>query len=347
MTGPSTPTRPLRTASSGGSRGGAPPSGPPSTPTPPPHRESTARAVIGFIGRALITLGLVVLLFVGYQLWGTGYLESRQQNSLETQFEDRLAEVEADIAGGAETEPAAAATEPVPVAEGDAALEIEIPEIGVDKIVVEGVSIPDLRKGPGHYPDTPMPGEIGNAAIAGHRTTYGQPFHDLDKLEDGDEIVTRTLSGTFTYEVIGTEVVAPAAVDVLAPPAENTYVAGKPHGDAIITLTTCNPKYSAAERLVVWGALKTDVSPEALPPSVDADLSTGRTALDEAGLSGESSNRLPLALAILVVVVVGGLWWLAFRRWRHWYTWFLGVVPFLASLAVLFFYVERLLPANY
>ena len=84
-----------------------------------------------------------------------------------------------------------------------------IPKIGVDKIVVEGVGRNDLRKGPGHYPDTPMPGQPGNAAIAGHRTTYGAPFNRIDELEPGDEILVTTLQGPFTYEVTGTEIVTP------------------------------------------------------------------------------------------------------------------------------------------
>ena len=79
-----------------------------------------------------------------------------------------------------------------------------IPAIGVDKIVVEGVSLADLKKGPGHYPETPLPGQEGNAAIAGHRTTYGAPFNRLDELEPGDEITVTTVQGEFTYEVTET-----------------------------------------------------------------------------------------------------------------------------------------------
>lgn len=355
-TGPS--RQPGRTGD-GGSGGDEPPG---ETPDPESGssrpRDTGIRAVVGFIGRGLITLGILVLLFVAYQLWGTAIYEARAQNQLETDFEQRLQEVESnatenqapDDLGGAEGEDGSFLDEPVPASftEGEAAFKIEIPDAGVDRIVVQGVSIPDLRKGPGHYEFTPMPGEIGNAAIAGHRTTYGQPFHNLDKLEPGDEVTTTTLSGTFVYDVVKTEVVQPTDVDVLEPPGKNTYVGDEiPEGGAMLTLTTCNPKYSAAERLVVFAALNPSKSPEAQPPSVDVTLGAERTTIDSAGLSGESGSRMPTYVFGLVVAAVGALWYFAFRRWRHWYTWFAGAIPFLAVLFFFYTYLERVLPGNY
>ncbi len=344
----------------GGSGDGPPEETPDPSSEPSRPRDTGARAVLGFVGRGLITLGLLVLLFVAYQLWGTGLYEARAQNELEGDFEKRLEQIDApapegdsDTLGGGEGE----GGEPVPASaftEGEAALKIEIPDAGVDRIVVQGITIPDLRKGPGHYPDTPMPGEIGNAAIAGHRTTYGQPFHNLDKLEPGDEITTTTLNGTFVYDVVKTDIVAPTAVDVLKPPGKNTYVGKEAlgenavvEGNAMLTLTTCNPKYSAAERLVVFAELNPSKSPEAQPPSVSTNLSAGRATIDSAGLSGEDSPRTPALIFALIVAAVGALWWLAFRRWRHWYTWFAGVIPFLAVLFVFYTYIERMLPGNY
>ena len=78
---------------------------------------------------------------------------------------------------------------------------IRIPKIGVDKAVIQGVGVPDLKKGPGHYPSTPLPGQPGNAAIAGHRTTYGAPFYRLDELAPGDKILVATKQGHFEYKV--------------------------------------------------------------------------------------------------------------------------------------------------
>ena len=97
-----------------------------------------------------------------------------------------------------------------------------IPSIGLDWIVVEGVQVADLKKGPGHFHETPMPGQLGNAAIAGHRTTYGAPFFDLDDLEPGDLIEVQTLVGTFIYEVTGTEVVNPSEYALVIPTNDPT-----------------------------------------------------------------------------------------------------------------------------
>ena len=105
----------------------------------------------------------------------------------------------------APTTTAAPSTAPPPPAEGNGLARLEIPKIGVDKIVVEGVGVEDLRKGPGHYPGTALPGVVGNVAIAGHRTTYGAPFGDIDKLKPGDEIILTTVTGRYVYNVTGTQ----------------------------------------------------------------------------------------------------------------------------------------------
>lgn len=127
---------------------------------------------------------------------------------------------------------------------GDAAGRIVIPKADVEWVIVEGISLPDLQRGPGHWPNTPMPGQPGNAVISGHRTTYGAPFGDLDLLEPGDPIVVETLLGTHTYEVVGSRIVLPREV----------WVADQRDG-AWLTLTTCNPRYSSRERLVVFARL--------------------------------------------------------------------------------------------
>ena len=97
-------------------------------------------------------------------------------------------------------------------ASGDVMALLQIPSIGVETYVVSGVQPADLKQGPGHYPDTPMPGQLGNSAIAGHRTTYGQPFYRLDELQAGDPIDLTTVQGHFTYRVTGSEVVEPEPV---------------------------------------------------------------------------------------------------------------------------------------
>ena len=141
-----------------------------------------------------------------------GYHAAREeQGKLEDQFDAALAQEAASTTSTSSTTttttlpgtaPGSTTTTTTlppapPPPEGDAVARIQIPKIGVDSIVVNGVSRDDLRKGPGHYPDTPMPGQFGNAAIAGHRTTYGAPFGDLDQLNPGDLIQVRTLQGNF------------------------------------------------------------------------------------------------------------------------------------------------------
>jgi sortase A len=136
---------------------------------------------------------------------------------------------------------------------GDSLTRIVIPDIDVDVVVVEGTTASALRAGAGHYPDTPLPCEIGNVAIAGHRTTYGRPFHNVDELEVGQEITLETPIGTCTYEINKEPFpVSPKQLEVVA----NTP------DEATLTLTTCHPKGSARERLIVQATLvRSDVPP--------------------------------------------------------------------------------------
>jgi len=127
------------------------------------------------------------------------------------------------------------------VAVGDSLTRIQIPRIGVDTVVVEGTTASALKAGAGHYPSTPLPCEVGNVAIAGHRTTYGKPFHDLDVLQAGDRITLETPIGSCTYEVERTWITDPTDIGVLA----NTP------DQARLTLTTCHPKGSARQRLIL------------------------------------------------------------------------------------------------
>ncbi len=134
------------------------------------------------------------------------------------------------------------------VGEGDALTRLKIPALDVEVVVVEGVSDKALRAGAGHYPSTPLPCEIGNVSIAGHRTTFGRPFHNLDLLAPGDTIELETPIGTCIYEIRSDPyVVAPDATEVI----DNTP------DEALLTLTTCNPKGSARERLIVHATMVT------------------------------------------------------------------------------------------
>jgi sortase A len=318
--------------------------------------------VLGAIGRTCITAGVLILLFVVYQLWGTGIREAQAQRSLENEFEERLDEAgtgatsttdttEGGIAPPSTDEPPSteAGPPPAPPADGDAVAQLRIPAIGVDKIVVEGVEVSDLKKGPGHYPDSPLPGQPGNAAIAGHRTTYGAPFNRLDELGPGDEILITTVQGSFRYEVREQLIVNPDQVEVL-----------DDFGDDRLTLTACHPKYSARQRIVIVAALVGDAAPApATPPSPgpapsdDEDAGenaeaggSGGQSLD-AGLGGERATAWP---AVLLGVACGFIWlaaWLLGQLWRKWPAYLVCLPVF---LVVLFFFFEnfsRLLPANF
>lgn len=135
---------------------------------------------------------------------------------------------------------------------GDSLTRIQIPDINVDVVVVEGTTASALRAGAGHYPSTPLPCEIGNVAIAGHRTTYGRPFHNLDLLRPGSEITLETPIGNCTYKVTKAPfAVLPTQTDIL----DNTPQ------EATLTLTTCHPKGSARQRLIIKATLvRSDVT---------------------------------------------------------------------------------------
>ena len=127
------------------------------------------------------------------------------------------------------------------VATGDSLTRVKIPALDVDVVVVEGITPSALRAGAGHYPQTALPCENGNVAIAGHRTTFGRPFGNLDQLKPGDTIELNTPIGGCVYEVSRNPfVVRPSEMSVISPTPERS-----------VTLTTCHPKGSAAERLIV------------------------------------------------------------------------------------------------
>ncbi|MFM8303010.1 MAG: class E sortase [Actinomycetota bacterium] len=305
------------------------------------------RRIVSGIGKALVTAGLLILLFVGYQLWGTGVYTARAQDQAERDFTTALDAVRVTPTSfpgvtSPTNAPTPSTTLPAPAppstAERDVVAHLVIPKIGVDAYVMQGTDDSALRKGPGHYPATPLPGQRGNAAIAGHRTTYGAPFSDLDALQVGDTMQVTTLQGSFEYRVYDSLVVAPDQAQVLDP---------DPTRPATITLTTCNPKYSASQRLVVKGALVIPEGAQPLASTVDPADPVVKDALDQDPLSGNSGSTTPVVIAGVVLALIGSAWWFAFHRRPRWTTWFIGVVPFAIALSVFYYFLERALPANY
>ncbi len=225
--------------------------------------------ITGVLGRILLGAGVLIFLFVAYQLWGTGIVESHSQAVLRQQLDNQLHRAHEHPATTTTTAPPATSTtskatsspstttssspgtattttspsEGSPTVgptitapnDGDAVGLLTIAKIGLNKVIVQGTSTDDLRQGPGHYPGTPLPGEQGNAAIAGHRTTYGAPFYNLNELSKNDLIQVQTVQGVFTYKVTTTQVVSPSDTAVV----DNTSTPQ-------LTLTTCNPRFSAS-----------------------------------------------------------------------------------------------------
>jgi sortase A len=313
--------------------------------------------VLGAVGRTCISAGVLTLLFVVYQLWGTGLREAQAQNRLETEFEDVLGEAGIDTdaisdgnddPGDQETTPTTLGPPPAPTAGGDALANLRIPAIGLEKIVVQGVSLENLKRGPGHYPDTPMPGQAGNVAIAGHRTTYGAPFNRIDELEQGDEILITTTQGAFTYRVSGQQIVSPSQVEVL-----------EDAGDDRLTLTACHPKYSARQRIVVTAKLVGEAAPSSastpaggtdeIPadPSEGADGDEDAPSSIDAGLSGEGSSAWPAVLLAFACAAVWVAAWVLGLLWQRWPAYLTCLPVFLFMLFYFFESFSRLLPANY
>jgi len=207
-------------------------------PRPARRRFFSKRA----LSKCFHILGGLLMIFAVYRLWGTGLTEARGQEQLKRSFE---AGQSRPIKGGLAVSAVPMDSSPPPAPIGDAVAIIKIPKIEVEKTVVEGTRAQDLAKGPGHYLGTPMPGEAGNAAIAGHRTTYGAPFFHLDQLVAGDPILVTTRKGTFRYEVTQQTIITPTDSRVFNPSPDNR-----------LTLTTCHPPLSAARRMVVIAVLK-------------------------------------------------------------------------------------------
>ena len=251
---------------------------PPSTPNPVPP-------LIGAILIILLSLGSIG--YGLYELVFSGIATGRAQSDLATEFEERRSDFAAEQGRTTGTiaeeavaleeagfddlndvpvmiAPAEGGPEVVPVVvpgvieesapgAGEALGRIQIPKIDVDWVIVEGVTAAALRDGPGHMPHTPLPGQPGNAVVSGHRTTNGAPFGDLDELVEGDTVLVETLIGTHTYEVVGSIIVKP----------DEMWVTSQWEG-GWLTLTTCHPKFSSRERLIVFARLVSGPNHEAI-----------------------------------------------------------------------------------
>ncbi|MBN2176296.1 MAG: class E sortase [Demequinaceae bacterium] len=233
-------------------------------------------SVFGAVGEGLLTLGILVTLFLVWEVWWTDVVGSRHQQDIVNALDWAVPAVPAcELAGVCPSSTEDADPGPVypAIQEDDREREapppsetvpgaaetfatLYVPRWGADYIrpISEGVgrrSVLD-KLGIGHYPNTTLPGGWGNFAVAGHRTTFGKPFERIEELQIGDTIVVRTESAWYVYRITETHIVRPSFDAAIAPVPGEKFV--EPNG-RYITLTTCHPKYSASQRYVVYGVL--------------------------------------------------------------------------------------------
>jgi sortase A len=304
---------------------------------------STLRRVVDILGRVLIGVGVLVLLFTAYQIWGTSVQEAHIQSGLRSQLQKetnndaiRRALAQESALDKLPSGPPVAAPPTTAPAEGQPIGDIRIPVIGLNQVVVEGTNTPDLRKGPGHYTGTPLPGQAGNASIAGHRTTYGHPFYNLDSVKVGDPIVLTTLQGVFVYDTTKSFVVSPSDTTVV-----DNVIANQ------LTLTTCNPRFSATTRLIVQAKLAhSQLFANTGLPAQHAVHSDPKNQ----SLAGDSDASLADALlwgfvtALAITAIFLAAW--HFRRQR-WLIYGVGAVGTLVLLWFFFGAISPLLPASF
>jgi sortase A len=256
---------------------------PPRAPAPtarPMTVGDRVRLVLRGIGQTFITAGLVILLFVVYEVYITNVFAHREQVQVHQALEHEWAK-------GQDPLPLpGASSAAIPIGEGIANL--FIPRLGRDFAftVVEGTDDASLEKGPGHYVGTALPGEIGNFAIAGHRVGKGEPFLNLDRLQAGDTVIVETKLSWYVYRVKGApgniasigndgvpgrEIVSPSDGGVIAPVPNGP---GRLASEKLMTMTTCHPKFTATQRMVVHAVLQPKLtvarSGDKMPAAINA-----------------------------------------------------------------------------
>lgn len=243
------------------------------------------RTAVRGMGQALITVGLVLLLFVVYEVWVTDEINEGRQSELTQDLRQRW-ESGADPLRTPGRSGSGVAE--LPLGEGFAF--IRIPRFGPEyvRVILEGTDEDKLTEGPGHYAGSALPGELGNLALAGHRNGSGAPFLDLDQLEAGDAIIIETSDTWFVYRMLddpvaregradpdgipGRRIVDPGAVEVVEP------VPGQPEAvptRRLMTLTTCHPRFSNAQRLIIHAELDGAGLPKADHPDGPPALTEG------------------------------------------------------------------------
>ncbi len=243
------------------------------------RRANALTATIGIVGELLLTGGVLVLLFLGWQLWFNNQVAGNASQAEALAAQAAWDAAPPDLAKAVGSVPRSGVAPPltdIPAFDGKPAhtevfANLIVPRFGKHWIrtIGEGVDVAALAKGIGHYPDSQMPGALGNFAIASHRDIDGGAFHDIDLLRVGDPIYVETPDGWYLYRFRSHEVV---------PPTEVSVVAAVPHEPGLapdgryITFTTCNPKWSSIERIIGYGVFESFTPRADGPPAAIADV---------------------------------------------------------------------------
>jgi sortase A len=305
------------------------------------------------LGTILLGTGTLLVAFVAFQLWGTALYTDHAQSNLRKQVGHEIGRSSLPLAALKSARPGvdpkgsglpAVATSVAPTTAAPAVGQpiglIAIPKLGLDDALVEGTGEAQLQGGPGHYQGTALPGQAGNAAIAGHRTTFAAPFYDLNELSKGDPIFVLTKQGLFRYDVSSSEIVSPndnAVLDAATTPE--------------LTLTTCNPRYSASQRLVVVAFLDTTTKPgTSVHPPVDPPRTPVQASSNSVAGGFRGGDVLPAVLwgiAVLAGALVLRLVGRRLPRVFRWASYVVGVPLLLLALFVCFEHVSLALPASF
>lgn len=217
------------------------------------------RVFFTVLGELMITMGVFIFLFAAWQLWWTDLESSRKADETRQELQQQWAAPASETSSSSNDLPA---TPPdkyllTDIVTDKAFALLHVPRFGEDwepKPILGGTSDIELARGIGFYEGTQVPGEVGNFAIAGHRTTYGRPFHNIDWLEKGDPIVVETGDAWFTYRMEALSIVDPSDVGVIAPVPNSP---GAEPTKRYLTMTACHPKFSAKERIIAHAVFDT------------------------------------------------------------------------------------------
>lgn len=239
-------------------------------------RARRGTSVVGVLGELLITAGVLVLLYVVWQLWVGDWIFAAQRNSeghslsqqWQQEYEDALVPTAAPDASAPPTPEVVEPPVMAQPADAEIFATMLIPRFGADYAVNVAGGVSRARTldkiGIGHYPGAPMPGEVGNFALAAHRTTWGKPFNRIAELRVGDAVVVETPDGWYTYRFRTLEYVTPDEVEVLLPVPQMPDV---PAGERFLTMTSCSPLFSMAERIVGYSVFESFTPRSAGPPA--------------------------------------------------------------------------------